>query len=109
MTGSVFITHNEGWAASNESMTYVDREIIEQDGKKVSKHTNFLKIKALFLHNIEISKGLLIDLIFKLDDSDRLQGFTGVVTGQTKETTAIQLLTKTERINEILNKIKEEN
>jgi hypothetical protein len=109
MTGSVFISAPTGWACSNEMFWIIDREIIEREGKKVSKHTNFLKIKALFLHNIEISKGLFVDLVVKLDDSDNIQGFTGVITGQTKETTAIQILTTTERTQEILNKIKEEN
>jgi hypothetical protein len=108
MTASVFITNTTGWGASNDVLWHVDREITEQDGKKVSKHTNILKIKSLFLYGIELSKGIYVDLVLKMDDENKIQGFTGVITGQTKETIAIQLLTKTERTQEILNKIKEE-
>ena len=108
MTGSVFISDSTGWAASNEVLFHVDREIYEDNGKKLSKHTNILKIKALFLYGIEIIKDKKVDIVFKLDDENKLQGFTGIITGQTKETVAMQLLTKTERTQQILNKIKEE-
>jgi hypothetical protein len=109
MTGSIFISAKKGWACSNEMLWVVDREIIEREGQKVSKHTDIFKIKALFLHGIELSKNLFVDLIVKLDDNDKIQGFTGVVIGQTNETLAIMKLTTTERTEEILNKIKEEN
>lgn len=108
MTGSIFITNSTGWAASNEMMWVVDREILEIDGKKASKHTNYFKIKGLFLYNIELSKEMFVDLVIKMDDSNKVQGFTGVITGITATSVAVRVLTKTERIQEILNKIKEE-
>ena len=109
MTGSVFIADSTGWGASNDVLFNLDRDIQEVDGKKVSKHTKILKIKSLFLYGLEIIKGKKVDVVFKFDDTTKLDGFTGIITGQTDTTVAVTLITKTERIQEILNNIKEEN
>jgi hypothetical protein len=108
MTGSVFIADSTGWGASNDVLFHVDRDINEVDGKKVSKHTNILKIKSLFLYGLEVLNGKKVDVVFKFDDNNKLEGFTGLITGQTNTSVAVRVLTKTERIQEILNKIKEE-
>jgi hypothetical protein len=110
MTGSAFISHKNGWSCSNAVTFDVERDI-EPDGKggKVSIHTNTLKIKGLYNGKGQLERDDLVDCVFKLDDKKILQGFTGKVTGKTPTFMVIKLLTKTERVQEILKKIKEDN
>lgn len=110
MTGSVFIIYPGGWACSNEVKFDVEKDIITgENGDRVSKQTNTLKIKGLFIGKGEIDKNIFVDCVFKLDEKNNLQGFTGQVSGLTKDLAIITLLTKTERTEEILKKIKEDN
>lgn len=109
MIGSVLISHNSGWACSNDVTFNVERDIITADsGEKVSKRTNTLKIKGLFDVIGKICINLSVDCVFKTDDTDKVQGFTGTITAQTKETTLIVIHSKTERTKEIIKKIKED-
>lgn len=109
MTGSAFFSHENGWACSNSVTFDVEKDIIEENGKKVSKHTNTLKIKGLFNGKGFLEQDTNVDCVFKLDTEKKLQGFTGKVMGKTPTFMVIKLLSKTERVKEILKKIKEEN
>lgn len=108
MFGSAFITHPKGWLCSNEAMMQEEQDLIEVDGKECIKLTPVMKVKAAFDGIGTPEKDMPVECVFKLDDSDKMQGFIGVIQGITNETIKILLTTKTERIPQILKKIKEE-
>lgn len=105
MQGSVFISHKNGFACSNDVLFDIERDRVEHEGKPAMKHTSVLKVKGMF-GALEV--GTDVDCVFKRDDNEHLQAFVGIVSGKTNLTHAIRLTAKTERTKEILNKIKEE-
>lgn len=105
MQGAVLITHQTGWAVSNDVVMDIERDRIEHEGKPAMKHTSVLKVKGLF-GSLEV--GSDVNCTFKRDDNGNIQSFIGTVSAKSPTTYAIRLTAKTERTQEILNKIKEE-
>jgi hypothetical protein len=107
MFGSILIKSQNGCSCSNDVTIRVERDtFIDTDGQKKMKHTNTLIIKGIF--GAELVKDEQVECLFKIDETNKIDGFIGIVQGKTAETVQILIKSKTERKTEILKKIKEE-
>lgn len=104
-TGIGFIVWDDGWACSDDVIFDVERDPEpDADGKIKLAETNTLKFNFIFEGANTVVKGLKVLCLFKT--AERQVGFTGTVRGKSGDLTIVDLHTKSERINEIISKIK---
>lgn len=105
-TGIGFIVWEDGVACSDDVVFDVERDPVPApDGKKNLIETNTLKFNFIFEVVNNVTNGLKVFCIFK-SGKDKY-AFTGTVRGKSGALTVIDLHTKSERINEIIAKIKQ--
>lgn len=103
--GIGFIVWDNGWACSDDVLFDVERDPVQgPDGKKNIVETKTLKYNHIFEGQSNIVKGLKVFCLFKADN--KKYAFTGEVRGKSGDLTIIDLIAKSERINEIIAKIK---
>jgi hypothetical protein len=103
MTGYCAIWHANGWAVSNDAKLDEDKDFDPE--KKILTGVLTLKINAIFEAKGNVFKGDKIECIFK-SETDKKLAFVGTIKIRGKQLTVIDNLHKSERYNEILNKIK---
>src|SRR3954466_13436529 len=103
MTGCAFIVHQTGWACSNDVALDIHKESVRDEKGKIAsmRQSQTFRIGGLFGTLIEDT---LVDIVFKMDENSQLLGFTGRVKNVGK-LTIVNILTKTDRIKEIISKI----
>jgi len=105
--GIGFIVWDEGWACSDNVIFDIERDPVPgPDGKKNIVESKTLKLNHIFEGQSHIVKGLKVDCLFKSDN--KKYAFTGEVRGKSGNLTIVDLIAKSERINEIIAKLKEE-
>lgn len=104
-TGIGFILHNDGFACSNNVNFDVERDIIEDGEEKISKATETLKYYAIFEGVGALSIGQNVMCLFKSES--KKYAFNGKIRIMNGDLTVVDLITKSERIQEIISKIKQ--
>jgi hypothetical protein len=103
--GIGFIVWDEGFACSDEVVFDIERDpVIDPEGKKNITETKTLKYISIFEGAGLIVKGLKVRCLFK--SGEKKYAFTGEVRGKSGNLTIIDINTKSDRINEIIEKIK---
>lgn len=103
--GIGFIVWNGGWGCSDDVIFDIERDPVPgPDGKKNIVESKTLKFNHIFEGQSNIVKGLKVDCLFKAED--KKYAFTGEVRGKSGDLTIVDLIAKSERINEIIAKIK---
>lgn len=103
--GIGFIVWDEGYACSDDVIFDVEQDpTLMPDGKKKLVETNTLKFNHIFEGVSKIVKGEKVFCLFKTGDIK--YAFTGEVRGKSGSLTVVNLFTTSERINEIIAKIK---
>lgn len=105
MNGICAIYYTDGWAISNEVIFDADKRLIDINGEKISKHIFTLKVLSIFDCINEITVNKQVECIFKTDEGKK-HAFIGTIKSRGKQVTIIHELIKSDRYNEILNKIK---
>lgn len=104
-TGIGFIVCDGGFACSDDTVFDVERDpVCLPDGKKSFKETTTLKLNFIFEWQLKIQPGMNVLCLFKA--GDQKYAFNGQVRGKSGNLTVIDLSTRSERINEIIAKIK---
>lgn len=106
MKGYCAIAHNNGWSISNECVFDADKHLVVEDDKRYSKQILTIKIYGFFDVIGQLNEGDKIECIFKSED-EKKNAFVGTVKSKGKQLIVIHELLKSERYNEILNKIKQ--
>lgn len=104
-SGIGFIIHENGWACSDDVLFDVESDPVPGADNKINLvKTNTLKFSAIFDGVGKVVKGLKVFCLFK--SGDRKTAFTGQVRGKSGDLTVVELFAKSERINELISKIK---
>lgn len=106
MQGICAIIHNNGWAITNESVFDTDKHLIEIDGQRISKNVITIKATSIFERGQNIQVGDKVEVLFKTDENEKY-AFIGTIKLRGKQLTVIHELLKSNRYNEILKKIKD--
>lgn len=108
MNGSVFLNSQKGLYASNDADMNTHRNIIkDEEGKAISSsHTNVIQIMHYMCISGNIEKDDLVDCLFKFDENEEVQSFTGIISGKTDEMLILNLKARTLRNKEITETIK---
>lgn len=106
MLGICAIVYNGGLSVSNDTIFGADKYLIEVDGIKHSKQVLTIKANSIFDINGKLIEGEKVECLFKADDGKKL-AFVGIIKSRGKQLTVIHELLKSERYNEILNKVKQ--
>lgn len=103
MIGSAFITHDTGWACSNDSVIDMYSEPIRTpEGKTTAiRKSQVLKVNGLFG---QLEPDAEVNIVFKLEETNTLLAFKGRVKS-VGVLTIINILRQTQDIKEILLKI----
>jgi hypothetical protein len=103
--GIGFIVWDKGFACSDDVIFDVESDPVRDDSGKINiVRTNTLKFNFIFEVEDKIVKGLKVFCLFK--SGDKKSAFVGEVRGKSGDLTIINLLGKSEYINEIISKIK---
>lgn len=105
MIGDCIISHNTGWAISNECVLDTDKHLIIDGEKKISKSVLTIKISFIFDVVDKIIPDQEVECLFKTNDGNKY-AFIGKVKSRGKQLTVIHELLKSDRYIEILNKVK---
>lgn len=104
MTGICVLVNNDGWAITNDATFDADKHLMVDGDKKYSKQVFTIKINGIFDAKGQLAEGDKIECLFKSND-DKKFAFIGVIKSRGKQLTVIHELLKSERYEEILNKI----
>lgn len=104
MTGAAFMISDTGWACSNEVILDFFKESVRGENGKIKaiKQTQTLSVQGIFG---ELKQDEKVDVVLKPDTGDQLFGFTGNVRSIKDKHVVLNILTKTDRIKEILSNI----
>ncbi|ASU34417.1 hypothetical protein [Mucilaginibacter xinganensis] len=105
MTGICAISHEGGWSISNDTIFDADKHLVVEGEKRYSKQILTIKINCIFDVSGQLIEGDKVECLFKSDD-DKKYAFIGTVKSRGKQLTVIHELLKSERYEQILNKIK---
>lgn len=104
-TGIGFIVWDTGWACSDDVVFDLERDPVRGvDGKINLVENKTLKYLSIFEGRGNIVKGEKVFCLFK--SGDNKSAFVGNVRGKSGDLTIIDLVGKSEYINEIISKIK---
>lgn len=106
MTGSTIITFDNGWAVSNDCEMDMEKDI--DIVNRTSVATTVLKVNGLFIIKGQIFKDINVSLILRNEKGENL-GFNGHIRSIADKKATIVLTSKHNRVNEILNNLKQEN
>ena len=105
MQGSCFITHQNTWSCSNEcTLSFYSEPQIVNDKVESVKQTQTLSIKGIFNYSDPLQKGTPCFIVLKTDDNKKF-GFIGQVRSVSEIQIIINILSKTDKISEILSNI----
>jgi hypothetical protein len=105
MKGIGVIVHSTGFSVSNEVIFDADKQLVMIDNKKHVRDILTLKYFTIFDCEGTVLAGQEVECLFRSEDGDK-SAFVGVVKNINGTITVIQELKKSERYNQILNKIK---
>lgn len=104
-TGIGFIVWDEGWACSDDVVFDIEKDPVPGENHKINLvETKTLKYLSIFEQESKITSGLKVLCLFK--SGENKYAFNGTVRGKSGDLTVIDLHTKSERIIEIIAKIK---
>lgn len=105
-TGIGFIVWDEGFACSDDVVFDVEKDpVTGLDGKIILVETKTIKLNHIFEGVSKIIRGLQVFCLFKSGDTK--YAFTGIVRGKSGNLTIVDVYATSERINEIISKIKQ--
>lgn len=104
-SGIGFIVWDEGFACSDDVIFDLEKDPIKDvNGKIIFVETKTLKLNFIFEVASTVVKGLKVLCLFK--SGENKFAFTGEIRGKSGALTIVDLHTKSERISEIISKIK---
>lgn len=104
-TGIGFIVCDNGFACSDEVVFDIETDPVPGENGKINLvKTNTLKFLNIFEQGEKIVKDLKVYCLFKTPE--RKDCFTGAIRGKAGNLTIVDIHTKSQRINEIIAKIK---
>jgi len=105
-TGIGFIVWDSGWACSDDVIFDLERDPVRSPEGKINLVENkTLKYLSIFEGRGQIVKGTKVFCLFK--SGNVKSGFVGEIRGKSGDLTIVDLLGKSEYINEIISKIKQ--
>lgn len=107
MKGSAFIVHNNTWSCSNEVILQMFSTPLVDESKKLIaiKEEKTINIYGIFNAEKQPEVGDKCEVVMMDDDKGLKYGFIGIVRAVGQLTTIINIVNKTEKINEILTNI----
>lgn len=104
MIGIAFILGNSGWACSNEAH-YEARNNSARMPDRSIKITPTLELKLISIFGTAI-KGESVQCLFKSDDTNLVQGFSGVVSANENSIVHVKVLGTIDNTKELYLKLK---
>jgi hypothetical protein len=110
MIGSCFITHNNTWSCSNECSLGIYTEPIMENGKVIAtKERKTLTVKGIFNSTEPLKKDDICEFVIKPDDKETKYSLAGKVFSVSQLQIIINILSKTDKVSEILSNITVKN
>lgn len=80
MTGSAFIVHQSGWAASNEVFEDIESDVyLKEDGNPAIRQRKTLKLQTIFNGVGSVVEGQEVQCVMKDDETGKQHGISGVI------------------------------